>query len=193
MDPRVARTRAAVLEATRAVLADGGLEAANVNAVAARAGVNKTTIYRNWPDPRDLVHEALADLSYHPAPPDTGSLRSDLLTMFTGLAASLQSPPWDRLLPSVVGAAGYDERTRALHGSLTRQRRDLAAVVVDRAIERGEIPALEHPVDLVEMIAGPIYYRLLMTHEPVTDDDVAEIVDRTLQGLSPGDHSNPRT
>ena len=188
LDPRVERTRAGVLAAARELLAEGGIEAASVNAIAQRAGVNKTTVYRNWPDPHDLVQEALAGLGNVPGPPDTGSLRGDLIEMFGGLAAAMQRPPWDRLLPSVIGAAARDRRVREEHGALTRGRRAAAAEVVRRGVERQEIDADVDPADVIELVVGPLYYRLLMTKEPVSPDDVAALVDRALRALQLDDH-----
>lgn len=182
LDPRVKRTRASVLAAAAELLAEGGIEAATVNAVADRAGVNKTTVYRNWPDPHALVQEALEGLTYGDAIPDTGTVRGDLVTMFTGLAAAMQAPPWDRLLPSLIGAAARDDGLRERHGQLTRSRRTEAARVVQRGIDRGELalaPSI-NAAGVVEMIAGPLYYRLLMTHEPVDRDVVVALVDRAL-------------
>lgn len=185
VDPRVHRTRERVLAATRDLLADGGIEAASVNAVAKRAGVNKTTIYRNWPDPHDLVKEAVAGLGHAPAPPDTGSLRGDLIELFGGLAAAMQRPPWDRLLPSVIGAAARDERIREEHGALTRARRAAAGAIVQRAVERDELAHEIDPTDVIELVVGPLYYRLLMTKEHVSADDITALVDRALRALEP--------
>jgi AcrR family transcriptional regulator len=184
VDPRVQRTRAAVLAAAVELLAEGGIRSATVQAVADRAGVNKTTVYRHWPDPHGLVVEALEGLSYGEGVPDTGTVRGDLVAMFTGLAAAMQAPPWDRLLPSVIEAAAHDDEFRQRHGQLTRSRRSRAASAVERGIARGELAASIDAEGVVEMIAGPLYYRLLMTHEKVDDDTVGVLVDRALKAAA---------
>lgn len=184
VDPRVQRTRERVLTATRELLSEGGLEAATVNAIATRSGVNKTTVYRNWPDPHELVHEALSSLGTPPGLPDTGHLRTDLIELFGGLAANLQRPPWDRLLPSVIGAAACDGQTREFHGALTRSRRDGARIIIERAIDRGELSPQTSNTDVIESIVGPLYYRILMTKEPVAATDLEAIVDRSLSWIA---------
>ncbi len=180
MDPRVERTRRRVVDAVRDLLAEGGIEAVTVHAVAERSGVNKTTVYRNWPEPRTLVHEVLGSIDHRPDLPDQGSVRADLLVLFGRLAASLQRSPWDRLLPSVIGAAAHDPATREFHGAFTRARRDGARVVIDRAVERGELPPATDAAALVETIVGPIYYRVLMTKEEIPPAAVEALVDRAL-------------
>lgn len=154
-----------------------------MNAVADRAGVHKTTVYRNWSDPHDLVHEALSTMTFDAPLPDSGDVRRDLVAMFDGLARSLQSAPWDCLLPSIIGAAIHDNAIRQFHGELTRRRRDAAATVIQRAVERGALPVGTDPVVVIEAIVGPLYYRLLMTREPVGRSDVVDLVGRALRAL----------
>ena len=180
IDPRVERTRQVVIGATCELLAERGLEGTTVHAIADRAGVNKTTIYRNWPEPLDLIHGCLTTLRQIPEVPNSGNLRNDLIKLFRRLASGLQRPPWDRLLPSLIGAAVLDDRTRDYHSEFVRSRRDLAAGVIEQAITRGELATSARPNDLVEAIAGPLYYRILMTKEPVSPSQVDLLVDRGL-------------
>jgi len=102
--------------------------------------------------------------------------------MFIGLARSLQSSPWKRLLPSIIGAAGQDPSIADVHARFTRDRRASAGAVGRRAMRRGEVPARTQSDQVIEAIAGPIYYRVLMTREPVPARCVTRVVDRALAG-----------
>ncbi len=144
-----------MVDAARSLLAEGGIEAITVNALAERSGVNKTTVYRNWPEPRRLVHDVLGEIGDVPDLADTGYVRDDLVAMFRGLA--------------VMFAARF-----------TRARRDHARAVVARGVERGELQPDVDSRALIEGIVGPIYYRVLMTREPVRRADVEALVDRAL-------------
>jgi AcrR family transcriptional regulator len=186
LDPRQERTRQAVLTAAAELLGEGGLEAATVNAVAARAGVNKTTIYRNWPDGVGFVFESLAELAYAPPNPDLGDLRSDLCSLFTGLAVAMQQPPWDKLLPSLLAGSSHDERTAMFHADFVRGRRDAAAQLIKRNEQRTGEKFTIGSKDLIESIAAPIFYRVLMTKEVVTKRDISRLVDRALAATSFG-------
>ncbi|MDO8105643.1 TetR/AcrR family transcriptional regulator [Isoptericola sp. b441] len=94
-DPRVVRSRAAVLAAATQLLATDGVAGTTIEAVAARSGVAKTTIYRHWPDQRALVRDAFGVALPMPAAPDTGTLAGDLLALATGLARALADSPAD--------------------------------------------------------------------------------------------------
>src|SRR5664280_783734 len=90
---RSARVRAAVLEATLDQLAESGYDGLSFEAVAVRAGVHKTTLYRRWSDRTDLVLDAMLELSSQTVPvPDFGSVRADLLAIARGIAGNLSSP-----------------------------------------------------------------------------------------------------
>jgi AcrR family transcriptional regulator len=185
IDPRQERTRQAVLAAAIELLGEGGLEAATVNAVATRAGVNKTTIYRNWPDGTGFVYESLAELAYAPPNPDLGDLRADLCSLFTGLALAMQRPPWDKLLPSLLASSSHNEHTARFHANLVRGRRDAAVQLIKRDQQRTGEQLSMAPRDLVESIAATIFYRVLMTKETVTKGDVGRLIDRALQEQRP--------
>lgn len=179
-DPRVERTRSRTLDAAFQLLGDEGVEGATVERIADCAGVHKTTIYRHWPEREMLLAEALETHLDPPPAPDTGSLRGDLVAAMRGLARTITTPPWSVLLPSLIAAAAHDDRLAELHGTFTRRRRDATMAVIERGQERGEIAADVDASHLVDLLAGAVIYRRLMTHEPVDDAYVEAHVDRVL-------------
>ena len=166
---RTARTRTAVLYAVIEELADRGWDQVSVESVALRAGVHKTTIYRRWGDKNSLVAEALkAAAESRIQIPDTGDITQDL----RGLARAVQI-----LLTSREGAA----TTRALAArshdadgvgpvlrALWAARLAQVEPIVQRAVARGQLPAGTSPDDLMKHLTAPLFHRLLVTAEPLT-------------------------
>src|SRR3954452_1599782 len=108
---RSARVRAAVIEALVGELAEHGLGATTMEAVARRSGVNKTTLYRRWGSKEELVLDALLELGERRVPiPDTGSLRDDLLTVARGSVASVSTPEADAVIRAAAADPGPDSK-----------------------------------------------------------------------------------
>ena len=168
---RSARVRDAVLAATYAELAEHGYPALTVDAVATRAGVHKTTVYRRWGSVDDLLADALDQTRDTPWPlPDTGTVEGDLIAITTEVAEAFG----DGAVPTAVVAAAFQSprAADALRGFYAARQAQAAEVVV-RAVERGELPAGVDPVDVVRTACAPLYYRVFITREPV-DVAVAE-------------------
>lgn len=184
---RGAKVRAAVHAATLAELVDKGYAALTVEAVAARAGVHKTTVYRRWKDRESLVVDALTGQAAADVPvPDTGSVEDDLRALARSLVAMVTAGGGSALLAAMFsGGAGLPEVAEARHHVFgDRLRR--ARPVVTRAIERGELPAGTDPDELLRTLAAPIYFRLLMTAEPVDGTTADQAVRVTLAAARAG-------
>jgi AcrR family transcriptional regulator len=158
-----------VREATLAELAEKGFEALTVEAVAARSGVHKTTVYRRWGTPAALAADALDLASEEPWPvPDTGSLREDLRALVRLVVEGFLDQETGPVARAFVSAAVQDPTTaQALHGFFAGRHRR-AAEVVDRAVARGEAGAGVDGEEVVRIAVAPIYYRLFVSGEPVS-------------------------
>ncbi|MFG2001559.1 TetR/AcrR family transcriptional regulator [Spirillospora sp. NPDC048911] len=192
---RTARTRAAVREATLAELAEHGYRGLSVENVAARSGVHKTTVYRRWGNAEGLVADALELAGEEPWPvPDTGSAENDLRELarlvHSGFADPELGPVSTAFIAAAVqhpsaatskGAASKDSAPEsgtpeggeptggvaaALHAFVVRRQQD-AAVIVTRAVERGELPPGTDAAEVVRSAVAPLYYRLFISGEPV--------------------------
>ncbi len=158
IDPRIARSKAAILDAAVSLLLGGGVHDTTVDAIADRARVSKATIYRHWNSRQELVIEALGLLKPDIEVPDHGSLRDDLRQITTDLLTHLASPA-AAAFSSLAGAAEHDAQLAALRQEFIAARRQPIQVVVEAAVGRGELPA-DLDVDLfVAMVAGPLFYR----------------------------------
>lgn len=175
-DPRVVRSRAAVMDATVALLTECGVGAVRVEAVARRSGVAKTTIYRHWPTRDELVLEALGSLVHPANDPDTGRTDTDLLALLRGLAQSLTDAAWGRILPSVLDAAERDASVAALHRSFVEPRNRVLQDVVRRGIERGDLSADTVAEDVIDLAAGAVFFRRFVTRRPLDDPYLTWVV-----------------
>ena len=165
---RSGRVRAAVLAATSHVLADAGYDGLTFDAVAARAGVHKTTVYRRWPTKPELVADATRELSQQRVPvPDTGSLAGDLAALARSVARNIGSEIGGRVARTMIAAAGASADVAERSAAFWAERLVLTGEIVERAVARGEVPVGTDPVLVVETLVGPLYVRLLLTGEPV--------------------------
>ena len=183
-DPRLARTRAVVLDAATEVLSEQGTEGFTVDAVVARSGVAKTTIYRHWPTKDELLLAAMACFARPESAPDTGTLRGDLLELLGGLAYALADEQWSRSLPSMLERAEHHPELAAQHLAIVKLKTAPLIAVVERGRDRGEIRA-DVDLDLVPaLFCGPLFFRRLMMRKTTDAAQVEVIVDSVLAGLA---------
>ncbi len=146
------------------------------------AGVHKTTVYRRWLTKAALTADAASLKSADAVPiPDTGTLAEDLRMLAREVVSNIGTDVGARRYRSIAAAsATSDELTTAMHG-FWAERLTLSAVIVERAIERGELPASSDANLIIEAVIGPLWVRLLLTGEPITEalaDQAVEIVTR---------------
>lgn len=186
-DPRMLRSRAAVLGTTLTLLTERGIAGTTIEAVAERSGVAKTTIYRQWDSQPALVLDAFASVQQPPADPDTGTLRGDLVELLTGFARALSAGPATGLMFALIDAAERDPAFAALHRREARTRHAVILAVIARGIRRGELPAGTDPAEVLDLLAGPVFHRRAVSAGTVSAAFAARVVDRVLaaHGTSP--------
>lgn len=181
VDPRVVRSRETVLAAAVELLATHGVSGVTVEAISQRSGVAKTTIYRHWPESSQLVLDAIRGLAQPCATPDTGSLRDDLTEILLAMADNITTSALARVLPSLIDAADRDAAMADVQRVWVRERRSSLRQALQRAAQRGEI-AEDIDVDVVAaMTGGALFYRRLVSHEPLDAAFVAGVVEGTLR------------
>ncbi|MFF7453928.1 TetR/AcrR family transcriptional regulator [Kitasatospora sp. NPDC008115] len=164
------KVRAAVLTAALAELDDIGYAALTMDGVAQRAGVHKTTVYRRWKDRDALILDALTGRIAGDIPiPDTGDLDGDLRALARGLAAWLGSPAGAAVLAVMLSDAARAPGIAEVRAGIFADRLRRAEPVVVRAVERGELPAGIDPAEVIKNLAAPLYFRALITGEPVDE------------------------
>ena len=165
-----------MIEATLGLLESGGYAALSIDAIAKQSGVARTTIYRNWDSLAQIVHDAANSTVSATVIADTGDARADLRAHLGHLAAKLQVSGWGRLLPSLVDAAGRDPEILELQRRSTAERRAAAMGIAAKGVANGQIRA-DVDLDLVgEMLVGPVFTRRLVTHQPITDEFLDDLI-----------------
>jgi AcrR family transcriptional regulator len=184
--PREPRTDRAILGAALELIAEHGVHDFRTDDVAERAGVGKGAIYRRYRSKDELVTAAVAARVSDIAIPDTGSTRDDLLALMRDAVAVYADPTAAGVMPSLVGAMGRrPELARAVREAFLTGRRAALRRVLERGIERGD---LRKDLDLdlaLDVLGGPLFYRLLVTGQPL-DEQLAEgVTELILRGFAP--------
>ena len=184
--PRSEKAQNAVLDAAADLLLEQGLAAVSMDAIAARAGVSKATIYRWWPTKESLALDALFhDWAGVPTVDDTGSLRGDLLKLLRPWARLATARPYARVIGALLTQAQTDpEFALEYRARFVKPRRDQGRAIFQRAIERGEIPADTKIEVALDLLYGPIYHRLLHGHAPLNDRFVQQVIDTVIAAIS---------
>ncbi|MFB4271298.1 TetR/AcrR family transcriptional regulator [Nonomuraea sp. GTA35] len=158
-----------------------------IEAVAARAGVGKDTIYRRWPSKGLLFLDAvLGSRTQALEHPDTGDVVADLRQVMRRACDLLSRPPWGPLYPDLIGEAQHDpEVAAALNERFIRPQAADTLARLKAAEEQGRL-APDVDLDLAfEILSGPLYYRLLITHEPLTHAYIDRVLQAVLAGIGP--------
>src|SRR5262245_29324779 len=188
-DPRAERSKQAILDATRELLGeDGDIASLTVEAVAARSGVAKTTIYRRWRDKWDLALDAVMIdmLPGFTNPVDVGDTRKELITFVGSVVKIWSTPPFGSSMQGLVSEIATRSRySRASSGCVVEPRRQQLAPVIERGISRGDLRS-DTDLRLVhEFLVGPILYRLLLSGGPLDSKLATRLVDDVLAGFAP--------
>ena len=192
--PRDARADEAIIQATLELIAERGIHEFRTEDVATRAGVGKGAIYRRYPSKDELVTAAIGALvDEQIVVPDTGSTRDDLLALMREAVELYRRSVPGRLMPNLVSAmAQRPDLARALRDGFLAKRRDSLTQVLRRGIRRGD---LRDDLDLelaLDVLGGPLFYRLLITGGPI-DGRLAEgVAELMLRGFAPTEKERPR-
>jgi AcrR family transcriptional regulator len=188
--PRSAQADQRILQATLEELADVGYEALSIEAVAERAGVGKTTIYRRWPSKDELVIAATETIRIHVPIPDTGNLRDDLLTLARGaLEVGIAYPRIQKLFARTLGEAKSNpEIFQVVLDRLMRPRIQGFTEMIERAKARGEVRQDLDTHLVLSLAMGPVVYEWVLgsivNDFTATPDQADQVVDMILHGIA---------
>ncbi|GAA1612784.1 TetR/AcrR family transcriptional regulator [Kribbella sancticallisti] len=173
--PRDAGVEQRVLAAAMAEIRRGGYDALSVNRVAEQAGVAKTTLYRRWPSKAELVVALITHLREDVPFEPSDDPRADLTELVTAIATNLASTP-TTLIADLAAAAAREPRVGEAVRALWAERHRAVTAVVAKAQEAGLVLNHVSPAVLVDQLVGPLYYRLLVTGEPLSPDYARTLV-----------------
>jgi AcrR family transcriptional regulator len=183
--PRSQEADRAILHAAAELLAERGLSGMSMEEVAARAGVAKTTLYRRWPSRGTLALDAFLDDFQSQQPlPDTGTLRGDLLAALRSWIRSVTRTSAGPILAGLIAESQQDPGLAvAWRERVVERLRSQHKIMLNRAVERGEIPAGTDQEVVLDLLFGSAYHRLLHGHQPLTDKFARQVVDMIMTGI----------
>jgi AcrR family transcriptional regulator len=183
--PRSEQAEQAIIEATLDLFAEQGFEGVCVEAVAARAGVGKATIYRRWPNKEELLLAAFGSLKSPFPEPEGVSVRDDLLAMVEVMCADKADPRKARRYALLLGEGEKYPRLMARYKeSVVQPRRDAMRAVIRRGVETGELrPDTDDEIAMLQL-TGAIMAQEKSLDGTLDGDFAARLVDGLLLGLT---------
>jgi AcrR family transcriptional regulator len=187
----------AIRQAFFAELAERGYGRLSIEAVARRASVGKPAIYRRWHSKHDMAVALISEVALaHLDMPDTGSLHRDVIAFLRAEYAVLTHSLAKAIIPDLFSEANRNPALEAalLH-AVRDPRRTRAAAIIRRAIERGEVADTLNPDLALDVLAGPLYWRLSVVHQPINDDELVRLAEMVMAAFTcvPGLHDHGKS
>lgn len=182
--PRSLRAKESVLCATKELLDEGGLGAATVDAISARSGVSKATIYKHWPCRTAIAAEAFGRRMADAIPlPDEGNATADL-TEQVRRVSKFYAGPNGKIFAQLLAASVTDEAAAPYFREFFLDaRRANVAELWNRALARGEVNSTISAGTATDLLFGPLIFRLMTGHAPLTEQEAEAIATAALHGL----------
>ncbi len=180
--PRSADADVAILAAALALAVEVGVRALSMDEVASRAGVSKATIYRRWSSKEALILDALRSAIEPVGAVDHGSLGADLRHYLSDMTARMTVSRGD-VLPHLIEVACYDPAIRTSLDDWVRHRRAPLLAILERGVERGELPVDTDVELLLDALIGPFVYRRLLTGGAIDESVVERLLALVLPGI----------
>jgi AcrR family transcriptional regulator len=166
-------------------LASAGYGKLSMDAIARRAGTGKAAIYRRWPSKQAMTVALVSNVAVTAIPAaDTGTLRGDIRHFLLEALTALQHPLARTIVPDLLAEATRNtELAKALRASIQAPRRASAARLLQRAIDRGELPA-DTDIELgLDFLAGPLYWRQVVVRLPLAETYLDRLTDKVIGAL----------
>jgi AcrR family transcriptional regulator len=185
--PRDPGADRAILDAAAELLAGEGYRAMSIEAIATRARVSKTTIYRRWRSKEELVIELLSQVAAEMMPvADLDNTRAELVQLVAHTIERLTETPAGGMIQGLVSELPRNPTLRGLFGErLVGLRRAEVGKVIRRGIARGDLRADANAAIAHELLLGPVYYRLLLSGERLDLRFAERIANAFLRGAAP--------
>jgi AcrR family transcriptional regulator len=190
--PRSAQAHKAIIDATLELLAEEGFQGLSIEAVAARAGVGKTTIYRRWSSKEELVMEAIRHVQIDVPVMDTGNFRNDLAALLKTVYQGFMAHPYPFLGKLVLEFIGeYQTTPEIFQDALTQlifPRFQRFFHMVEQAQAREEIRGDIDPELVMDLVIGSLFFHWVMRNLMSTSstslvDWIEQVIDAIMQGI----------
>ena len=182
--PRSPETREKILKAAYEMLNEVGFMDLTIEGVAARSGVGKPTIYRRWKTKSALAMDAFLEIvTPEIAFPDTGTAKEDFREQMQKIIRLMNSSRGE-VLANVIGCGQADEELiAAFRENWLTPRREDAKRIFQRGVEREELREDIDAEVAIDALYSPLFYRLLLKHQPLTEKFVNDLVNLVMDGL----------
>jgi len=186
MDPRVERSRAAVIRAATDLLVEGGPSAVTIDAIVARSGVAKSTIYRHWETREDVLLAVIETCA--PALPDLdpdADVVDSLRAVVRAVAAALNDPQWARVVPALLLLKNHEAGVRAIDERLEREQEKIVNALIERAVKEGVLAEGLDVGEATTLLIGPLLFAHLTERVPLDEAFADRTVDRFVLAYRP--------
>lgn len=182
--PRSEKTKNAILTAAYELLLENGFGVITIEKIAERAGVSKATIYKWWPNKAAVVMDAFFDVAVVRLPiPDTGLTINDMIIQVNNLAKFLISRE-GKVINEIIAEGQYDKKLAETYRTIYFKPRRLdSRYILERGISRGELRGNLDIELIMDLIFGPLFYRLLITGDVVDEDFIKNLIKCVFEGI----------
>jgi AcrR family transcriptional regulator len=185
LDPRVARSRDAVLRAARELLIEGGPSAVTVDAVVARSGVAKSTIYRHWESRDELMVWVMGCSAPHlPPPPAELGFEAALRQLVRAIGLIFADPEWAKMLPALMMLKSHEDGLAHLGEELHQDQLDTLDDVIARGVREGRMAPGYSTEEVAAQLVGPLFFAVVAGSFPIDEGFCDRVVDRFLAAFS---------
>lgn len=187
-DPRIARTRATVLDTAAAIVVEQGTAALTVDAVVARSGVARSTIYRHWPTRDDLLVDVFEYCvpSLETPMPDLG-FEAAMRQFLHAVVGHLADEKWNRMLPALMALKAYEPTLARVEERMEERQGSISADLFARGEREGLFgPELDRSRAMA-LLVGPLVFAALSGETPITQGLADAALANFLAGLRPAD------
>ncbi|CUM40839.1 TetR/AcrR family transcriptional regulator [Streptomyces gardneri] len=175
----------AIRDAVFEELAAVGFARMSIEGIARRAGVGKTAVYRRWKSKLSLVLDLVGAFAAQGVPvPATGSLDGDVRSLLEMASYALRHPIASQVIPDLlVEAARQPEIADAIRAALLDGQQGVMARIVREAVARGELPEDTDPAEALDLVVGPLYWRLVVVRTPLPEGYVDRLARAAVAAL----------
>jgi AcrR family transcriptional regulator len=189
VDPRIERTKMVVRRAVLDQLGAVGYGALTIEAVAARSGVARSTIYRHWGHKLELIADALETAHVEHVPnTETGTIRERIELLVAHVAEVLVDSTFSRCIPAVIEGAAHDSRLRDFHYRYSGERKSGLVRLIADGTAGGDFDPDTNPELAAVALLGAIFYSRLMSSQPFAPARARELVNAVLAPARSREH-----
>lgn len=182
--PRSEKTKSDILKASYELLIENGFSEVTIEKIAERANVSKATIYKWWPNKAAVVMEGFLNATDLELPiPDTGSAIEDMFIQVDNFVNFLISRKGN-VITEIIAEGQSDVKLAEIYRkAYFTPRRDISKQILERGISRGELREDLNQEESIDLIWGPVFYRLLITGDKIDVNFIKNIIDYAFKGI----------